>query len=358
MRNQSNAFKHFFHRAAIVLSLVCLSSTAAATGEHQFETVYVFGDSLSDTGNVLVGSGNEVPFPLFYNAGRWSNGPVWSDYLTKALVGSPDGTDFALPASLLFFFASGQTTTCPMAGASCSYAFGGSGTQDSETPTGLSPGLLSQIGMFEAELPPSGTADPKALYVIWSGANNYLFPAFNQIFGPLFGPLLAPDKPKAVVADIAHAIEELTRLGAEKFLVVNLPDLGTAPLAAPVLGPIVEPAIRKNLTKQTLKHNRRLARAISKLNRKPPENGREILLLDAYTLFELELSAPGSNEAGPASGCLLPPFYGTPSCDPAFPPDFEASLTTKIWDEQHPTTELHEALAQRALRILKDFNRH
>lgn len=339
---------------AILLGLFLYSTAAWSANNPDIGRVFVFGDSLSDTGNALVASAGAVPFPMYYNKGRWSNGPVWVDYLAKDLIEAAGASDFAMPSSLGFISENG--ISCPAAGASCSYAFGGSGTQDGQTPTGIVPGLSSQIEMFESELAASEEADSSALYIIWSGANNYLFPAFNEIFGSLFGPLLPSSKPADVVGDISDAVEKLTALGARKFLVVNLPDLGSVPLAAPFLGPIVEPKVRSELTKQTLKYNRRLARTVSKLNRSGRDTGREVLLLDAYTLFKLELSNPGSASAGPASACLLPTFFPNAPCDPEFPPDFDAELATKIWDEQHPTTDLHAKVAKRALKVLADFN--
>ena len=341
---------------ALAIGLAPLQTTASSDRFKAIKTVYVFGDSLSDTGNSLIGSGGQVPFPTHYNSGRYSNGPVWSDYLAGQLMESPPATNFALPSSLGVFFESGMTTTCPIAGVSCSYAFGGSGTRDGQVPTGIVPGLGTQVAMFQDEMQTPLSADPDALYVIWSGANNYLFPAFNQIFGiPIFGPLLSPDDPATVVADIGDAIHQLTTLGARNFLVVNLPDLASVPLAAPQLGPIVDPAIRAQLTKKTLIHNRKLSRSVSRLNRQGGFGDRDILLLDAYTLFALELSKPGAAEAGPASACLLPTFFPNSPCDPNFPLDFANDFGSKVWDEQHPTTALHERIAKRALKVVKDF---
>lgn len=342
---------------ALAIGLTPLQAAASSDRFKAIKTVYVFGDSLSDTGNSLVGSGGQVPFPTHYNSGRYSNGPVWADYLAGQLMDSPPENGFALSSSLGVFFESGMTTTCPIAGVSCSYAFGGSGTRDGQVPTGIVPGLGTQIAMFQDELQTPLSADPTALYVIWSGANNYLFPAFNQIFGvPIFGPLLSPDDPASVVADIRDAIKQLTALGARNFLVVNLPDLASVPLAAPHLGLVVEPAIRDQLTEKTLIHNRKLARMINRLNRQSSYTERDIILLDAYTLFALELAKPGAAEAGPASACLLPTFFPNSPCDPNFPLDFANDFGSKIWDEQHPTTKLHKKIGKRALNILKDLD--
>ena len=49
-----------------------------------WDKIYVFGDSLSDTGNVL--NLTEGQFPTFpYAKGRFSNGDIWVDYLSEKL---------------------------------------------------------------------------------------------------------------------------------------------------------------------------------------------------------------------------------------------------------------------------------
>ncbi|KAJ9074553.1 hypothetical protein DSO57_1005294 [Entomophthora muscae] len=51
-----------------------------------YDHVIVFGDSLSDTGNYFrhISSGT-FPDPDFSFQGRFSNGPVWVEYLAKSL---------------------------------------------------------------------------------------------------------------------------------------------------------------------------------------------------------------------------------------------------------------------------------
>ena len=70
-----------------------------------FDKVYVFGDSLSDTGNVLTFTGGQFPTSP-YAPGRFSNGDIWIDYLTGQLnltvdpfatdMAADDGTNFAV----------------------------------------------------------------------------------------------------------------------------------------------------------------------------------------------------------------------------------------------------------------------
>ena len=71
---------------------------------------YVFGDSLSDTGNVFLAAGAGAP-PVYFN-GRFSNGPVWHEYLTgNTLALSPFLTGIVGDASNGINFAHGGART-------------------------------------------------------------------------------------------------------------------------------------------------------------------------------------------------------------------------------------------------------
>ncbi|MCA9266208.1 MAG: hypothetical protein KDA60_20250, partial [Planctomycetales bacterium] len=65
----------------VIAFLLVVKSTVAAP----FSRIVVFGDSLLDAGNVQAMSSGELPpWPAYYQ-GRWTNGPVFSDYLAERL---------------------------------------------------------------------------------------------------------------------------------------------------------------------------------------------------------------------------------------------------------------------------------
>lgn len=66
--------------------------TAAQAGP--LLSVIVFGDSISDRGNAYLFLGNPPPVPLDF-PGRFSNGPIWVDYLAQSLEVLPGGTNYA-----------------------------------------------------------------------------------------------------------------------------------------------------------------------------------------------------------------------------------------------------------------------
>ena len=65
--------------------LMSLLSAAPPADAGQFTKLVVFGDSLSDTGNVFAVTHGAVPPSAAYYAGRFSNGPVWPEYLAASL---------------------------------------------------------------------------------------------------------------------------------------------------------------------------------------------------------------------------------------------------------------------------------
>src|SRR4051794_37120522 len=64
-------------------SVLLLAPVASALGA-PYTGVTVFGDSLSDVGNVFAVTGGTLPYP----SGRFSDGPIWIDRLASNL-GTP-----------------------------------------------------------------------------------------------------------------------------------------------------------------------------------------------------------------------------------------------------------------------------
>ena len=65
--------------SAALIFILLLSSTIATAATWQPESIVVFGDSLSDNGNEY--AQNQLPASPPYWHGRYSNGPVWIEYL-------------------------------------------------------------------------------------------------------------------------------------------------------------------------------------------------------------------------------------------------------------------------------------
>jgi outer membrane lipase/esterase len=265
--------------------------------------VFAFGDSLSDLGNDRALTGGAVPPPSRYVDGRFTNNGAWLDYLAAGLGlqarASLDGFDPAAEGQLV------------------SFAYGGAGSGVSNpSPGGFPvPGLLGQVAEFAASGAAAGGDD---LFIVWSGSNDYLL-----------GLAGSPDQP---VANIAAAVDTLRGLGAERFLIVNLPNLGDAPIS-------VDNGAQAPLNALTAAHNAALLAELA-------EPG--VSFFDVNALFQAALADPAafgfSNglAAGPAAGCLFPPF----DCSPVA---YDGSF---YWDELHPSSAAHRLIAQAALEAL------
>jgi len=179
-----------FRTVAIISALlVSLGSSPAFA----YSTVYVFGDSLSDTGNIYASTGG-IPLPPYF-AGRFSNGPVWVETLAANL-------GLAVNPYLL-----GGTN----------FAFGGAPT--GPPYSGSSPSLTTQVNTY---YPPSvgGVADPNALYVVWGGGNDVR----QIVSGGAPSSALSSS-----LANMNSIITTLAAAGAQNFLVPNLPNIGLTP---------------------------------------------------------------------------------------------------------------------------------
>ncbi|GAB1540507.1 hypothetical protein NUACC21_31760 [Scytonema sp. NUACC21] len=110
-----------------------------------YDEISVFGDSFSDTGNVFNSTAGTIPpSPTYFN-GRFSNGPVWVEYL-------------ALDLGLTF----NPRTNFAVGGATTGF--------DNIGQAGL-PRLQQELNSFTAA---NKSAEPNALYILWAGTNDYL----------------------------------------------------------------------------------------------------------------------------------------------------------------------------------------
>jgi phospholipase/lecithinase/hemolysin len=209
----------------------CLSGAVlgvAVAHAADFSAEYVFGDSLSDNGNLaelLTAEGkipDGFPNPPSYHDSN-TNGPVSVQLLAQSLglnaTPSLWLTGFKDPANLFDGPSFVPGTNYAVAGAT------------SATPARVSINLLSQVGAYSGFV--SDHADPNALYVVMIGGNDVR----NAALGPIADANAAISD--GVMAELA-AISTLSSEGAKHFLVVNVPNVGVIPefaLDAPSLAP-------------------------------------------------------------------------------------------------------------------------
>ena len=263
-----------------------------------FSQLYVFGDSLSDTGNVFTASRGRVPASPYFD-GRFSNGLIWVDYLAQDLGLNPSPNT--------------------------NFAFGGATTGTNNTISPLLPGLQQQINGFTQANP---TADPNGLYVVWAGANDYLG-----------GGVINPTIP---ITNISNAITSLAGIGAQNILVLNLGDLGSLP------GTRTDPQQSTNLSLLTSAHNSGLSQTIAALS---PQlgSGVNLTLVDTNSLFNRVFANPAEfNFTNVTTACL-----SVLSCASA---NQNAQNQYLFWDSIHPTTAGHQLIADVAFSSLNSSN--
>ena len=171
---------------SVAIVLLALSSIASAGS---YSAVIVYGDSLSDNGN-LYGAIGYPPSPPYYN-GRFSNGPVAVEQ-TASILGAP----------LVDFAVGGATSGIG------NYVDGGSAT--SMGAYGL-PGI--QLELLGSTSTLSGLNLSSALFVVWGGANDFL----------------TGGNPVSAAANIDAIVSALQADGAQHILVPGVPDLGLTP---------------------------------------------------------------------------------------------------------------------------------
>src|SRR5579872_3509044 len=196
---------------------VCLwlaLATGQAAAQNQFSSITIFGDSLSDPGNIpKFFFGLNVPPPPYYK-NQFSNGPIYAYYLGGEFGVSAPFTDYAIGG----------------AGAGSTNIGGLPGNPLVGLPNA---GVNGEITLYLSSNP---HPTPRDLFIVWAGANddfNYLdhfTPPAGATASQLTGIFTAPGGPvPTTVANVVNDIDRLAAIGVKNFVVPNLPSLGATP---------------------------------------------------------------------------------------------------------------------------------
>lgn len=296
-----------FLRLFTLIPLLCVAGLQVASA--QYEQLVVFGDSLSDTGNLAAVSpeaGAVLNTPPFYQ-GRVSNGPVSVDVLAELM---------GLPLSA-FFEDGGQNFA--VAGARAAAV--GETTEDAIR-------LASQVTVYLR----GNTPDPATLVVIMIGGND-LRDAVS------LGRTAAKRRLNSAAAAIESQIRRLIAAGVENFLVAGAPDVSKIPetrAAASQFGPVV---IRKARW-VTAYFNARLDRRLTAIRASVEAHIAEADL--ATLLSEITDNALDYGFTVPFRACLDLGDDGTPNFDPRCGPGPAKISQFVYFDSIHPTAKIHE----------------
>lgn len=242
--------KWFLTTGLALLIFIMVVAAKFMDKTHPITELYVFGDSLSDTGMVFQATGGMYPPNPTYYQGRYSNGRVWIEYLAESL-----------------HLSSKQTNN---------FAYGGATT--GSVGNNYVPTLLNQVQSFTQT---HQKTNSDALYVLWAGANDYLQGVSSAT---------------VPVKNLTIAINSLTDVGAKKILVGNLPDLGQLPATRTSKNSV-------NLNALTQAHNQGLRRSLKILSQQ--HSDLEIVVLDANTLYRDAIANPAAfNFTNVTTPCL------------------------------------------------------
>jgi phospholipase/lecithinase/hemolysin len=166
--------------------------------------VFVFGDSLSDTGNLAEALGHNAPNPPSFHD-SFTNGPVAAELLAERFGLRAD------PSLWVTGFTDASHLFPPGFVAGTNYAVAGARSAGGSTP------ILNQVGAFLSHVGPAAPSD--ALYLVMIGGNDVRTAAHaGSSAGVNAG----------VSAELA-AIQLLISRGATHFFVPNVPNVGAIP---------------------------------------------------------------------------------------------------------------------------------
>jgi outer membrane lipase/esterase len=294
--------------------------TAVLAHAQDYTSTVVFGDSLSDTGNVAHLTqdkyGVRIPGPLAdYTDGRFTDGDdtlpaaqkyfgVWIEQLAATLPSKPIITN-----SL-----DGGTN----------YAYGFALTGGGTTLLTLTPTLSVTVNNMGQQITDYLATRPvisnRTLFVVWGGANDIL--NATSLDGVI----------KASIEETKD-IQRLVDAGATQFIVPNLPPLGLVPRFNG------SPTTSIPATTASIVYNEFLQAGLTLLKDFSFRKRLSFQQLDVFALFSKIIASPSSYSLANVTASS----QGSYTIDPD---------TYLFWDDLHPTTKGHQILAQTAAGIL------
>lgn len=292
-----------------------LSISFLSQADTRYSKLYVFGDSLSDTGNLASVAG-AFPPPFFNN--RVTNGPVAIDILAEKLGLSADAS--------LHLLSMNAGTNYAVASARASR----------NTPFDLNTQILS----FQAN---HGFVAPSdALYVIFIGS--------NDIYDALVtGDINAANTViQTAKTNIEKAIKGLSQIGARSFMVVNAPDIALLPETKIISAITNNPAVLTQATQLSESFNKQLHEMLKEIKADSAINITEFKLSKMFIKLLKKATKLGfSNSSDACFSTITYTFH--PDCN--FGENFEQFF---FFDEVHPTARVHKLVAEAMYKKLNE----
>ncbi|CAG8464977.1 2125_t:CDS:2 [Ambispora leptoticha] len=280
--------------ALLVISFYVTFSSSISIPK--YDKLLVFGDSYSDDGNVYKLSNGTWP-PPFYFKGGFSNGPLWTAFLSQSLSAQLEN-----------------------------YAYGGA-TADDDFIQGYSgadgtlkvPGLKRQVEAFSAKLS-NGTDLSHSLAVVWLIGNDYLNTNWTAA-------------PSNVIARSALSWYLLYQKGVRNFLLPNMPDVSLFPYfkgSDPSYLAIIKDVYQKN--------NAELKKSIDTFKQAKPDVKVYDFQTDQFWVYYRQVQASRLGVTDFVDACAS--TYENKPLTICSNPD-----SYFYWDDFHPEAKTEQALA-------------
>jgi phospholipase/lecithinase/hemolysin len=219
----------------VLIMCAAFDPNSLSARERGFDTITVFGDSLSDTGNAA--------------GARFTNGPVWVEHIARHFGLSVD----------------------PVSSGGTNYAVGGARAYEPGSPYNL----RAQVdGWLRRE--PEREVVERSLFIVYGGANDLLAAVYGQ------DPVVLAMNAVRVLGTIA---DDLASAGARHILIANLPDLAKVPAVRQYGAGVGQVA-----TRTTTGFNEALDQTLAGVEAR---HGVRILRLDVFSLTERVFRDPG-----------------------------------------------------------------
>jgi phospholipase/lecithinase/hemolysin len=332
----STVLKRLCTTMALAGALIAAPAAAAPTGFDDYSGIYIFGDSLVDSGNAkkaantfdffLPGIDDPAPTAAGYYKGRFSNGYNYADRMSLAVTGKAAKPVFPYGFPLPIF---GQIRYGEPSGNNLNFGYGGAQIiQGSENV----PSLRGQLDAYKS-LP--GPADPNALYVLNFGGND-LF----QVIDKNYSVADTAAYLSRIAGRMADQAARLEAMGAQHILIAGPPDIGLVPKYSP-LSDLLEISVRRRATAAAEQLDRKLEAALAALDLSVDFTAD--LDLFSFLDFTDEVMADPNRFGLPATmnwtdQCVLfrkPDAYGNINC-----------TGFAYFDRVHPTSGIHRAIYQ------------
>lgn len=321
-------------KTIMMTALLVTSLSALASGG--YSNLYVFGDSLSDTGNLQAILQDGV------TPSRFTNGPVAVEVIASVLGLPLTNSNHLLGGALPF------GNNFAIAGAKALDADGDESTPDINLPTQVN-AFLQLNG---------GVAPSNALYIVLIGGNDIREARAIRAAGILADNPADRSAAREAANDyIANAVEseqaqvrKLIAAGARHILVVNAPDIGAIPETDLVEAQLQAAAdsnrelrradrLTDIASELSSRYNQKLERHIGRIER---QTGNHIMSYDLFGFLTGQIdSAEDFGYTNTDEACIYIFSQGgavNPDCA-----DFPVATGFLFWDEIHPTTKTHQA---------------